>query len=965
MGADQAPRLGELLADQDWNVRLNAIRALGAMGPAAADQAPRLGELLTDQDEDVRQAAAQALGAMGPAAADQAPRLRELFTDLYSEVRDAAAQALGAMGADQAPRLGELLADQDWEVREVAAQALEAMGPAAADQAPRLRELLVDPSWYVRLNAVQALGAMGPAAADQAPRLGELLTDQEWNLQSDAAQALGAMGPAAADQAPRLGKLLAHQHPDIREAAAQALGAMGPAAADQTPRLRELLADQKWDVREAAAQALGAMGADQAPRLGELLADQRPYVRKAAAQALGAMGPAAADQAPRLGKLLAHQDKDVRKAAAQALGAMGPAAADQVPRLGELLADQEWDVRGAAAHALEAMGPFAIDRIPSIASAIYRSRAVTGEVRFLAHFLGGGVESVETLLTWIGAPHPQHSSLKAASNDHQRARQALATFRDAWPGTENYPDVRRDLERQIARLIDQISWDYRDLPLLIRHETNLALIGSTNAAAIRQKIWLTRGFGWVLSVLGIVAFHAVFWLALIFVYPRSSHVQAMFFWNKWARRIAGFGYVGVLLAWAPPLRRLLFAPFKQSLLADARLGEFRQASYFANSEVVAAQGQQAGAVTKVLADMRGQLVLQGESGLGKSMFLRHFVRDSKRLLVFLLASRCQGGVLEAIQAKLHGPAKDPDFLKKLIFAGALDVVIDGLNEVSAETRARIISFADEHFRGNLIMATQPMVWHPPALAKVFILQPLKEEQIEAFLTSRVSSLPKDAETKGDKFEQRCRDYLRNAFDKTKPEPNLRAIRQVLSNPMDLSVVAQILGQGQIPDIFKLQDQHYQVVAEQYQREHQGQKFPMERFVARVYEMRLHDENLFVRDEFANELAVMAEHKMVVPQYREEEKDTELPRWTFRHDKIMDYFLVKAFLGEDNPRPAKHLGDARFRGAYSQLAMLLPLDAANLLERQLIIYAADTKDHSVSDNFVQLLRNRTEAQISYR
>ena len=63
----------------------------------------------------------------------------------------------------------------------------------------------------------------------------------------------------------------------------------------------------------------------------------------------------------------------------------------------------------------------------------------------------------------------------------------------------------------------------------------------------------------------------------------------------------------------------------------------------------------------------------------------------------------------------------------------------------------------------------------------------------------------------------------------------------------------------------------------------------------------------------------------------------LKEWRFRHDKVMDFFIVQAFLGEDNTRPAEHLGDARFRGVYFLLAQLMPLDVAEQLRETLIQY----------------------------
>ena len=83
----------------------------------------------------------------------------------------------------------------------------------------------------------------------------------------------------------------------------------------------------------------------------------------------------------------------------------------------------------------------------------------------------------------------------------------------------------------------------------------------------------------------------------------------------------------------------------------------------------------------------------GESGLGKSMFLRDLVRRASQTVVFLPATRCAQGVLDAIRARWKA-RPDPEYLRKLIYAGAIDSAIDGLNEVSADTRARVVEFAE-------------------------------------------------------------------------------------------------------------------------------------------------------------------------------------------------------------------------------------------------------------------------------
>jgi hypothetical protein len=335
---------------------------------------------------------------------------------------------------------------------------------------------------------------------------------------------------------------------------------------------------------------------------------------------------------------------------------------------------------------------------------------------------------------------------------------------------------------------------------------------------------------------GLWLLHATFWVVLIFAYPRRPEVQAIFFWNPWVRRLAGMGYVGFALAWVPFLRSRLFAPFRESLAADARLKEFRDEDYYYSaSEVRSGAGGKIAPLVEAIPRVRGQTILEGESGLGKTMFLRYLVGRSRRVVVFLPAAKCENDVAPAIQAKLEGPAKDPKFLRKLLYAGAIDIVIDGLNEVSAETRAKITAFLEVHFRGNIIVGTQPMEWSPPGTCDIYQLQPLRDEQIEAFLIGREAALDQDATVRGEPYCKACADYLRGALAKDKlPKPTIEAHRRVLSNPMDLTVVAQMLGRGLLPNLYKLEEQYYQTMAADFEmRNHR--EFPLTPFSTRVYD----------------------------------------------------------------------------------------------------------------------------------
>ena len=150
------------------------------------------------------------------------------------------------------------------------------------------------------------------------------------------------------------------------------------------------------------------------------------------------------------------------------------------------------------------------------------------------------------------------------------------------------------------------------------------------------------------------------------------------------------------------------------------------------------------------------------------------------------------------------------------------------------------------------------------------------------------------------------------------------------------------------------------MAAEYEAKHLQQKFPLAAFSEVVYQMRLNDEASLSEAEFRNEILCMERHKMVVSRQSIDSEGKPTKDWYFRHDKIIEFFIMQTFMGKDNTRPAEHLGDPRFRGVYFLLARLLPIEEAIRLREQLIQYAADTKDHNVSDTFVQLLRSRKVA-----
>ena len=666
------------------------------------------------------------------------------------------------------------------------------------------------------------------------------------------------------------------------------------------------------------------------------------------------MGEAAKAQAPQLGKLLEPpNDRSVQLAAAKALGQMGEAAKAQAPQLGKLLeTSNDADVQLATALALRRMGEANTETILLILNAVYGNQFQTSPYRFLAYFLSAAQEKSIIAIQWLGLPkeYPDFNKL-----DREQTIKILKVFDYAWEHSQFLTRLRSDLEEQIAKVIKQGKLEFQDITLLTKHYKYLQDAESTHADAVKTKISQLEGWKWFFAAWRIWLVHFLFWLLLIFAYPRSSAIQAIFFWNPWVRRIIGFGYVGFLITWIPFLRSKLFIPFKQSLLADAQLDYSDLQSYFDKSQVKHEASGEVKQLKVAIPEIKGQIILQGESGLGKSLFLRHLAKKSQRIVVYLSADRCTNGVIEAIQNKLLGKAKDPNFLRDLIYSGTIDIYLDGLNEVNADTRANIKKFVEEYFKGNIIMTTQPLEWKPPTTASIYILQPLQDDLIREFLLSRQSYLAEENQIQMQDYEQACQNYLAKALNQNLAPEELAANKNILSNPMDLTILGQVIARDEKPDLFKLQEQQYELMAADYE-DKQREKFPLDDFSKHAYQIRLNNSSISETD-FLEELQCMLRYKMVICQQFRNAQDENVKEWKFRHDKIWEFFILQTFLGQDNELPNQYLNDPRFRGVYFLLANLLPLDEAEKLREDLIQYAADSGDHNVSDQFIQILRSR--------
>jgi len=721
------------------------------------------------------------------------------------------------------------------------------------------------------------------------------------------------------------------------------------------PDLIKSLDNSNSNVRASATYALGEIASNTGifiPSLPKRLDDLEPLVRFNAAFALGKIG--LKDQATTLVLLrLLEKDKDVqtRSAAAYALGRISEGEKTVISALTKALTDSDSGVRNNSAYSLGDYGVKAKGAVDPLIT-ILQDKTQENDVRAGAAYALGKIDRYnekivivlrETLKDQNGNVQGKSATslsdiVQVLSDDAKTVKQVDAALDIAKGLTKDLADPEFEQSRQ---KVDRIIANLTDRKTILQTQEAMQWV------KLGKQVWLG---------------HAIFWLGLIFAYPKSPQIQAIFFWNPWIRNILGMGYVTFLLQWTPYLRRKLFAPFRYPLLADAGLDSFNPNLYFPDSKVSVKISDQSQPLAAAFSRIQGQIILEGESGLGKTMFVRHLLKDSKRIVVYLPAAKCTEGVIEAIQKKLHGDEiKDPKFLQSLIYSGAIDICIDGLNEISTETRAKITQFVESHFRGNILITTQPLEWTPPATAKTYCLRPLDPDQIERYLISRQPFLPKKPPMQGTVYEEQCRAFLRQMLSDSLSPEERKANQTVLSNPMELTLAAWAIAAGKTPDLFHLREQQYEMMAAEYQLLW-NREFPLKPFSEAIYQLWLADKRALPTTEFFNEICCMEDEKfrMVISRQWKDAEGKARQEWYFRHDKIAEFFIAQTFLGESDGaknRLLDHMGDSRFRGVYFLLATLMPEANAKQLREDLIRYAAETKDHNVSDDFVLLFDSR--------
>ena len=331
--------------DADANVRLSAVKALGAIEDPRS-VAALIQALRTDQDAQVRNMAAWALGQIEDRAAVPA-LVQAMAGDRAVEVRRTSTWALGQIEDPAAvDGLVRAMRDADGEVRETAVWALGQIQDRRA--VPGLAAALKEGDVKVRRHAAWALGQI--EAREAVPGLVAAMRDADQEVRTTAVWALGQI--EAPEAVPGLSGALRDADANVRRQAVWALGQIGSDAA-VAPLSSLLQSDPDTEVRTTAAWALGQIGRDAAvPALSAGLRDRSPKVRVQSAWAIGQIEP---DRAPEaLVAALRDEDRDVRRIVAWALSQIGDASS--VAALRGALRDPDPAVKHAALRVLAGSG---------------------------------------------------------------------------------------------------------------------------------------------------------------------------------------------------------------------------------------------------------------------------------------------------------------------------------------------------------------------------------------------------------------------------------------------------------------------------------------------------------------------------------------------------------------------------------------------------------------------------------
>lgn len=361
-----------------------ACLVLGEMGEKAQPAVPNLVEVLQHNDQHCRMQALDALGKIGPASKSGTESiLKTVQADDFAGVRYAGLHALGHIRDPKSiPVLKTLFVHQDALTRILAAWAVLQIEAENSANGEKAAQLLLDAvhskEASIRVAAVKAILETKIPPERTQPVVIEALKHGDEEFVASVIHAVASMGETAT---PRVIRAL--KNPELRHYAIRAVTEMGPTAKGTVATLIELLAEDDVELRREVQFAIGAIGPDAAaavPTLVKAISDKRPEVRNSAAYALGKIGPAAKTALPELRKHFSSDDSFFQLACVWSSLKIQPGDAElsklSAPLLTKALDDERELVRAEVAASLGELGEPAKSALPKLRSMASRDHSL-------------------------------------------------------------------------------------------------------------------------------------------------------------------------------------------------------------------------------------------------------------------------------------------------------------------------------------------------------------------------------------------------------------------------------------------------------------------------------------------------------------------------------------------------------------------------------------------------------------
>jgi len=369
-----------MLADQDEEIRLQAVRNLARLDPE--ERMKFIREALGDSSWRVRKETTDLFLSLPAAACLPGEIVELLHSEENAGLRNAAVDILIRLGRVSIPYLLEEITCTNPDVRKFVLDILGEIGDATGISA--LIDRLGDEDQNVRTAAAENLGKLG--APEAVPALLAAMEESDLWLRFAILEAISQIGSAEAPAA----KLLPYRHdPMLRKALFDCLGRLGDLEAG--PALVEGLNDPMRNVREAAAVALYHLGEKDAGGVERLLGHLR-----------------GTEEAKAIPQLLESGEARTRVAALHLLGLLGDERF--AGSLLDLMSEEE--MRGKAARILVLLGQDAV------CSLLGRWEEGDWQVRtFLAYLCGevGCAEGLPLLAAGLASDSPDLVNACAAA----------------------------------------------------------------------------------------------------------------------------------------------------------------------------------------------------------------------------------------------------------------------------------------------------------------------------------------------------------------------------------------------------------------------------------------------------------------------------------------------------------------------------------------------------------------------